>query len=89
VLPGSPAGRAGIAPASKLFAVNGRRLNRDVLHAAVAATKTRPDLDLIVESNEFFRTHRLTWKGGNRFPTLERDPNRPDLLTPILSPRVA
>jgi hypothetical protein len=44
---------------------------------------------LIAESSEFIRTHRLAYKGGNRFPVLERDPARPDLLTAVLSPRVA
>ena len=89
VLPGSPAGQAGLSPAAKVLAVNGRRLNRDVLRAAVAATRTKPDLELIVESNEFIRTYRLAYKGGNRFPALDRDPARPDLLTAVLSPRVA
>jgi predicted metalloprotease with PDZ domain len=89
VLPGSPAGRAGLAPASKVLAVNGRRLNREVLRAAVHATKAKPDIELLVESSEFFRTLRLSYKGGNRFPTLERNPSRPDLLSAILSPRVA
>ena len=89
VLPGSPAGRAGLGPASRVLAVNGRRLTRDVLRAAVDATRTKPDVELLVESADFFRHHRLAYKGGNRFPTLDRDNARPDLLTAILSPRVA
>jgi predicted metalloprotease with PDZ domain len=89
VLPASPAGKAGLSPAAKVLAVNGRRLNRDVLRAAVAATRNKPDLELIVESSEFIRTYRLAYKGGNRFPALDRNPARPDLLTPVLSPRVA
>ena len=43
----------------------------------------RPDLDLLVEGNDYFRSHKLTWRGGLRYPTLERDPKRPDLLTAI------
>ena len=89
VLPGSPAGKAGLGPASKVIAVNGRRLTREVLAAAVGATKAKPDVNLLVESSEFFRSHRLAWKGGHRYPTLERDAARPDLLTAIFSPRVA
>jgi predicted metalloprotease with PDZ domain len=87
VLPGAPAARAGIGPAMKVIAVNGRRLTRDVLRATVRATKTRPDVDLLVEANDHFRTHRLIWRGGDRYPTLERNPPREDLLSTILSPR--
>jgi predicted metalloprotease with PDZ domain len=83
----SPAARAGMAPASRLVAVNGRRLTGDVMRAAVAATKTRPDLDLLVESSDYFRNHKVSYRGGNRYPTLERDGKRPDLLTAIYNPR--
>src|SRR5262249_28055924 len=83
VIDGTPAARAGVAPASKVVAVNGRRLSRDVLRAAVAATKGRPDVELLVENDSYFRTHRLSWKTGNRFPALVRDDGKPDLLTVI------
>jgi predicted metalloprotease with PDZ domain len=87
VVDGSPAARAAVAPASKVVAVNSRALSRDVLRAAVAATKTKPDVELLVENDGYFRTHRLAWKGGNRFPALVRDESRPDLLSAIFKPR--
>ena len=86
---GGLAAKAGIGPASRLVAVNGRRLTREVLRNAVAATRTRPDVELLVEGNDYFRSHRVPLRGGNRFPTLERDPRRPDLLSAILGPRRA
>jgi predicted metalloprotease with PDZ domain len=88
VIPGSPAAAAGLGPAMKVVAVGGRRFSRDVLRAAVQATKTRPDLDLLVESDDFFRTHHLAVRGGDRYPALERDPARPDVLGQILAPLV-
>ncbi len=87
VLPGTPAARAGLGPAMKIHAANGRRLSRDVLRAAVRATKVRPDVDLLAEADDHFRTYRLTWRGGDRYPALDRIPDRPDLLGAIFSPR--
>jgi predicted metalloprotease with PDZ domain len=87
VVEGSPAARAGVAPAGKVIAANGRKHSREMLRAAVAATKSHPDVELLVEDDDFFRTHRLAWKGGDRFPALERDDRRPDLLAAIYGPR--
>jgi predicted metalloprotease with PDZ domain len=92
VIQGGPAARAGVAPASKLLAVGGRKFTRDVLAAAIAATApankgARGEVELLVESSEFFRSHKVPWRGGLRYPTLERDGKRPDLLTAIFSPR--
>ena len=80
VFPGGPAGRAGIAPAATVVAVGGRRFSRDVLGAAIAATRTTPDIDLLVESQDLFRTHKVAYKGGLRYPTLERLPAGADHL---------
>jgi predicted metalloprotease with PDZ domain len=86
VLPGSPAARAGVAPGTRLVAVNGRRFGKDVLRDAVAASKTQP-IELLIENGEFFGTHRLDYAGGARYPHLERDEAKPDLLTAIVTPR--
>jgi predicted metalloprotease with PDZ domain len=87
VIPGSPAANAGLAPGMKLVAVNGRRWSKDVLRAAVRATAGgKNDLELITENNEYFRTSRIDYKGGERYPNLERDTSKPDLLGAILKP---
>ncbi len=85
VLAGSPAAGAGIAPASKIISVQGKRLSRDRLRDALMATARHPGVELIVENQDTFKVHRLKWRGGDRFPVLERLADRPDLLTPILS----
>jgi predicted metalloprotease with PDZ domain len=89
VVPGSPADKAGIGPGTKLVAVNRRRFSRDHLRREIRATKTesRP-LELLVESAEFFKAFPLDYRGGERYPVLERDPAQPDLLEAILRPAV-
>jgi predicted metalloprotease with PDZ domain len=84
---GSPAARAGIGPASRVVAVNGRRFTSQVLRAGVAATKTGTELELLVEMNDYFRSHKLAWKGGLRYPALERDSAKPDLLSAVFASR--
>jgi predicted metalloprotease with PDZ domain len=85
---GSPAAKAGIGPASRLVAVNGRKFTAQVLRAGIAATKTGTELELLVEMNDYVRGHKLGWKGGLRYPALERDAAKPDLLTAIFAPRL-
>jgi len=88
VAPGTPAARAGVAPGMRLVAVDGRKYSatalRDALKASAAA---RRPLDLLVENDDFFRTHRVATRGGERQPHLRRDPARPDLLGDILKAR--
>jgi predicted metalloprotease with PDZ domain len=88
VLPGSPADRAGVGPGMKLVAANGRRFSRETLRDAIRETKTvsRP-IELLVENGGFFRTHRLEYSGGERYPSLERVSGATDLLSEILKAR--
>jgi predicted metalloprotease with PDZ domain len=85
VVPDSPAARAGIGPGMRLAAVNGRRWSRDILREAIRGTGGKA-LELLVENGEFYRSYRLEYSGGERYPRLERDPNRPDLLSLIVRP---
>lgn len=89
VLPGSPAAKAGIGPGMKLAAVDGRKYSNDVLRDAVRRAKTNTAaLELLVINGEFYKTHRVDYHGGERYPYLERDASKPDLLTSIISPLV-
>jgi predicted metalloprotease with PDZ domain len=89
VIPGSAADRAGIAPGTRILAVNGRTYSREVLTDAVAATRSGRSLELLVESAGFVRSHVLEYREGARFPVLVRDEARPDLLSEIAAARVA
>jgi predicted metalloprotease with PDZ domain len=78
---------AGVAPAVKLIAVNGRQYTPDVLHEALeAGKKTSEPLDLLVKDGEFYTTHHVDYHDGERYPRLERDTSKPDLLTEIAKP---
>jgi len=89
VVPSSPADRAGVAPGSSLRAVNGRKYSPQLLREAITATADGRQLRLLVEKEEFFTEYSLDYDGGARYPALERIPDRPDLLTEILSPLVS
>jgi predicted metalloprotease with PDZ domain len=88
VIPGSPAAQAGIAPDMKLVAVNGLQWSPDHLRETIAAAKStgRP-IDLLVENTGYFQTYKLNYQDGERYPHLERDASRSDVLSRILSPR--
>ncbi len=87
VIAGSPADKAGIGPAMKLVAVNGRRWTPAILRAAVKSAKTgQAPIELLVENEEYFKTCKLQYHDGERYPYLERDEARPDLLSEILKP---
>ena len=90
VIPGSAAARAGMAPGTKLIAVDGRRYTAKVLRAAVRAAKGRSGaLELLAEHDDYFRTFRVDYHDGEKYPVLLRREPKPDVLGAILAPRAA
>ena len=87
-MPGSPADVAGLAPGSRLVAVNGHKYTKDALGDALRAGGTdERSIKLLVQKDDMFDTVDLRYGGHARYPHLERDASTPDLLTAILSPR--
>jgi predicted metalloprotease with PDZ domain len=87
VIPRSPADRAGIGPAMKLVAVNGRRWSPEFLRSALkAGTTNLAPIELLVENHDFFKTCAVDYHQGEKYPQLERDTDQPDLLADILKP---
>jgi predicted metalloprotease with PDZ domain len=85
VIPGLPADKAGLAPGMKLIAVNGRKWSAIVLRTAVGESNlTTGPLVLLAENDDFYNTYTLDYHGGNRYPHLERDASKPDLLAEII-----
>jgi predicted metalloprotease with PDZ domain len=81
---GMPAAVAGIGPGMKLIAVNGRQYSPEVLHDALKAGKDgNTPLELLVENTDYYKTYKLDYHGGERYPHLVRDESKPDLLTEI------
>jgi len=85
---GAPAALAGIGPGMKVVAVNGRTFSPDVLRDALLAGKngTGP-LELLVENTEYYKTYKLDYHGGEKYPHLVRDDSKPDMLSDIIKPR--
>ena len=46
-------------------------------------------LELLVENNDHYRSYRVDYHGGERYPHLEREASKPDMLEQILAPMVA
>jgi predicted metalloprotease with PDZ domain len=87
IIPGRAGDRSGIGPGMKILGVNGRKWSGDLLREAVGGTKDGGPLDLLVENGQFYKVHGLDYKDGERYPHLEREEGRPDLLSEILKPR--
>ncbi|MDI1483554.1 hypothetical protein [Polyangium sp. y55x31] len=87
---GMPAELAGLAPGMKLIAVNERQWSADELRSALrTAKKTRKPIELLVENAGFYRTYFVNYTEGEKYPHLERDASRPDLLGEIIKPRAS
>ena len=84
----SPAFDAGLGSGTQVVAVNGQAYDKDVLADAVKAAKgaTTP-IELLVKEFDRYRSVRIDYHGGLRYPRLERIEGRPDYLTPILGAR--
>jgi len=88
VNPNRPAFAAGVAPGMKILSVNGRTWSTDVLHEAIVSAKngTAP-IELVVENGSFHETYKVNYHGGERYPHLERDNTKPDLLGDVIKSR--
>jgi predicted metalloprotease with PDZ domain len=81
---GMPAALAGIGPGMKLAAVNGRKYTPEILREALRAGKgSTVPLELLVENTDYYKTYKIDYHGGERYPHLVRDESKPDLLTEI------
>ena len=83
------AAKAGIGPGMKLIAVNGKKYTDDVLDAAITeAQKTRKPIELLVDNADYFKTFKVEYYDGLRFPHLVRVEDKPDVLSKVLEGRV-
>jgi predicted metalloprotease with PDZ domain len=90
VILGSVADKAGLAPGFQILAVNGRAFTPALMHAAIKETAglTPGAIELIVENTGYFKTISLTYRGGERYPQLQRVSDVPARLDDILAPMV-
>jgi len=82
-----PAYKLGITSATQIIAVDNVVYDDDRLKEAITnAKKTGAPIVLLVKEGERFRNVTFDYRGGLRYPRLERDKTTPDRLDAILSP---
>ncbi len=89
VFGGSLAEKAGIGPSMKLVAVNGRAWNGKLLKQALVEAKGGAPVELLIQNDEFYKTFRLDYHGGPRYPHLQRQGQGTDLLEAICKAHAA
>ena len=83
-----PAFQAGIAPGGTLLAVNGVEYKSKRLTDALKEAKTgNATIELLVKNGDLYKTYRIDYRGGVKYPHLERIPGSVDRLSAILAPR--
>ncbi len=84
---GSPAWRAGFAPGMAIRAVDGQKYKPSVLKWVLKETARnhKPTVFLVVDGG-WYRTLRVDYDGGPRFPHLVRIPGTVNLLRRIMAP---
>lgn len=84
----SPAFRAGLTAGATLLAVNGRSYKAALLKEAITdANASGAPIELLVKSGDRYRTVRIDYRDGLRYPKLERIDGTPDRLSELLAPR--
>lgn len=90
VIPGMPGAQAGLAPGMKVVAVNGRQYSPEVLREAIRAAKgSSQPIELLAVNDGYYKSFRLDYHEGEKYPHLARDEARPDLLSDIIKPHAA
>jgi predicted metalloprotease with PDZ domain len=88
VLWNGPAHGAGLTAGTRIIAVNGVDFETDGIKDAIAAArKSGAPIELLVKNGDRYRTVKIDYRGGLRYPHLERDESKAALLDQILAPR--
>ncbi|MGC1546926.1 MAG: M61 family peptidase [Rhodanobacter sp.] len=89
VLWDGPAFKAGLSPGMTIIAVNGHDYSDDDLKDAVTASakdKSQP-VELLVKNFDEYKTLRIDYHDGLKYPHIERDTSKPDTLSQLLKAR--
>jgi predicted metalloprotease with PDZ domain len=85
---GSPAQKAGVTPGSTITFVDGHGFSLEGLREAVAdATSADDPIELTAKNAGTVKTFTIEYHGGEKYPRLERDASKPDLIDAIIKPR--
>ena len=84
-----PSGKAGISPATRIVAVNGRQFTTTILKEAIAAAVTNDKpIELLIRDGEYYKTYSVDYHGGEKYPHLARIEGTPDVLAGITAAKV-
>ena len=85
---GGPGFEAGLTMGTALIAVNGREYRAERLKTAIALAKlNKQPIELLVKNLDRYRTVRISYFEGLKYPQLQRIEKTPDRLGAILKPR--
>jgi len=88
VIWGSPAFKAGVSKGDVVVAVNGLAYKTERLKAAIRlAQQEQKPIELLLKNLDHYRTVKVSYTGGLRYPTLVTIDGKKDRLTTILSAR--
>jgi predicted metalloprotease with PDZ domain len=86
---GGPAFEAGITSGMKVIGVNGRVYTHDLLEDAIKASKDSSEpISLLVVNDDFINTATIKYRGGERYPHLVRDEQKPDYIDDLIKAQV-
>lgn len=87
VLPDSVAFRAGVGPGERIVAMNERAFgDQKTCDAALRAARDGGPLRLLLTAGNVYRTVALAYRGGPRYPHLERIAGTDDVLGAVAKP---
>lgn len=83
-----PAFKNGLTVGTQIIAVDGTTFDADRLRGTIKDAKNGgPAIELLVKNEDRYRTIRIDYHDGLRYPRLERDPSVPARLDEIVTPR--
>ena len=84
----SPAFAAGLTGRMTIVAVNGRSYTPELLREAIVANKDgKQPIEMIVKGGDYYRTVKIDYRDGLRYPHLARIDGTPDRLSTIFTAR--
>jgi predicted metalloprotease with PDZ domain len=88
VLWDSAAFNAGLTVGSEIVAVNGRKFDGDAIKQAIKTAATGgASPQLLIREGDVYKTVTLDWRGGLRYPRLQKVGKGPGTLDALLAPR--
>lgn len=86
-IPGRPAYISGLGPGMKIVGVNGHAFSIDAVREAIrAAQGSTAPIEVLAQNGGSLKTYSINYHDGERYPHLERDSSKPDLLAQIIKP---